>query len=49
MVDWGKKGEDGKTKIWISREGNELFRWNKKHFSVFEWLSFGKKQKFDRK
>ena len=30
-----KRGEDGNTKNWISREGKELFRWNKKHFS---WL-----------
>ena len=30
-----KRGEDGNTKIWISREGKELFRWNKKHFSLF--------------
>ena len=32
----GKCGKEGKnTKIWISRERNELFRWNKKHFSQF--------------
>ena len=31
----GKCGKEGKklTKISISREGKELFRWNKKHFS----------------
>ena len=28
-----KSGEDGNTKIWISRKRKELFRWNKKHFS----------------
>ena len=26
----------------------ELFRWNEKHFSVFEGLTFGEKQKFDK-
>ena len=36
MADREKKGEDENTKIWISRERKELFRWNKKHFSVFE-------------
>ena len=24
-----KRGEDGNTKIWLSRERKELFRWNK--------------------
>ena len=39
-----KKREDGNTKIWISQEWKELFRWNKKHFFiVFEGLSFGGK------
>ena len=33
------------TKIWMSREQKELFRSNKKHFSVFEWLSFAEKTK----
>ena len=28
-----KRGEDGNTKIWISRERKEFFRWNKKHIS----------------
>ena len=28
-----KRGEDGNTKIWISPERKELFRWNKIHFS----------------
>ena len=28
-----KKGEDGNTKIWISQERKEFFRWNKKHLS----------------
>ena len=42
----GKKiGEGGNTKIWLSREGKELFRWNKKSFIVFEGLSFGEKRK----
>ena len=27
------KGREQITKIWISRERKELFRWNKKHFS----------------
>ena len=31
--DRGGKGEGGNTKIWISRERKEIFRWNKKHFS----------------
>ena len=34
--------EDGNTKIWISQEREELFM-------VFEGLSFGEKQKFDKK
>ena len=31
----GKCGKEGgkNTKMWISRERKELFRWNKKHFS----------------
>ena len=34
MADWVKKrGEDQNTKIGISWEPKELFRWNKKHFS----------------
>ena len=32
MADSEKRGEDEYTKIWISRERKELFRWNKKHF-----------------
>ena len=37
-----KRGEDLNTKIWISREWKELFRWNKKtFFIVFEGLPFG--------
>ena len=43
-----KGGEEKNTKKWISQEGKELFRWTKKHFSVFEGLSFGEKQKFDK-
>ena len=35
MADWEKKREDKNTKIWISQEGKELFRWNKKHISYF--------------
>ena len=35
MADRGKRGEDKNTKIWISRERKELFRWNKKHLSKF--------------
>ena len=27
-----KRGEGENTKIWISQEQRELFRWNKKHF-----------------
>ena len=46
MVDWKKKGQDRNTKKnWISQEWNKIFRWNKKHFSVFEGLSFGEKIK----
>ena len=33
MADREKRGEDENTKIWISQERKELFRWNKKHFS----------------
>ena len=33
IADKEKKGEDGNTKIWISWERKELFRWNKKHLS----------------
>ena len=34
------------TKIWISQEGKELFRWNKKKkFIFFEGLSFDEKIK----
>ena len=33
MADREKRGEDGNTKILISRKWKELFRWNKKHFS----------------
>ena len=35
MADREKGGEDENTKIWISWERKELFRWNKKHFSWF--------------
>ena len=39
-----KIGEDGNTKSSISREGNELFRWDKEtSFIVFEGLLFGEK------
>ena len=42
--DKGEKGEDGNTKIWVSRERKEIFRWNKKYFFVvFEELSFREK------
>ena len=33
MADKEKKEGTTNTKIWISREQEELFRWNKKHFS----------------
>ena len=37
MANKEKGREDGNTKIWISRERKELFRWNKNHFSwIFE-------------
>ena len=40
------KGREKITKIWISREREELFRWNKKHFfAVFEGFSFGEEIK----
>ena len=47
----GRKRDEERNKIfWISRERKEVFRWNKKtHFIVFEGLSFGEKQKFDKK
>ena len=32
MAGREKKGEDKYTKILISQERKELFRWNKKHF-----------------
>ena len=45
-----KRVENENTKMWISRERKEFFRWNKKTFSiVFEGLSFGEKGKFDKK
>ena len=28
-----KRGGDGNTKIWVSWEQREVFKWNKKHFS----------------
>ena len=31
----GERGEGENTKIWISRERKELFRWNKEHFHRF--------------
>ena len=40
-----KIGKDRNTKNWMSWERKELFRWNKKHFIVFEELSFGEKIK----
>ena len=44
MTDREKRGEDKYTKIWISWERKELFRWNKKHFFiVFEELTLGEK------
>ena len=33
MADREKSGEDENTKICISQERKELFRWNIKHFS----------------
>ena len=33
MADRDKRGENENTKIWISREWKELFRWIKKDFS----------------
>ena len=33
MAGRQKRGKARNTKIWISWEGKELFRWNKKHFS----------------
>ena len=46
--EFEKCGKEGKTlqKTWISQEGKELFRWNKKiFFTVFEGLSFDEKVK----
>ena len=45
MADWEKREEEENTKIWIPGERKELFRWNKKQFSVFKGLSFGEKTK----
>ena len=48
----GGRGEEGNTKIWISREQKELFRWknNNNFFSiVFKGLSFGVKIKIHKK
>ena len=49
MADREKKV--GKTKIqkFYYLKNKELFRWNKKHFSVLEGLSFSEKWKFDKK
>ena len=33
MADREERVEDENTKIWISQERKEVFRWNKKHFS----------------
>ena len=33
MTNREERAEDGKTKIWISREQKELFRGNENHFS----------------
>ena len=30
-----KRGEDENTKIWVSRQRKNLFRWNKNHFLLF--------------
>ena len=49
MADRRKKGEDGKTIIWISQERWEISRWNKKALLiVFERLAFGEKIKKQR-
>ena len=34
MAAGKKRGEGENTKIWKSRERKDLFRWNKKHFSI---------------
>ena len=49
MADRKKKREDENTKIWISWEQKDLFRWNKNIFYSFEGLSFGEKWIFDKK
>ena len=42
----GKRRKDRNTKVWISAEWKELFRWNKKHFSEsFEAYHLVKKWK----
>ena len=44
------KGREKITKIWVSREQKELFRWNKKYFLQFlKAYHLMKKQKFDKK
>ena len=48
----GGRGEEGNTKIWISQEQKELFRWKKKKKFfpiVFKGLSFGVKIKIHKK
>ena len=44
MVHMKKRREDRNTKIWIFWEQKELFRWNKKAFSIVIYgLLFGEK------
>ena len=44
-----KRGEDENTKIWISRERKELFRWNKNIFHSFWRAIIWRKKKFGKK
>ena len=42
-----KRGEDRNTKIWMSRGWKELFRWNKKDFSIEKKEGKTEIQKFE--
>ena len=45
MVHMKKRRQDGDTKMWISWEEKDLFRWNEKAFSIIIYgLSFGEKK-----
>ena len=43
LKQWLTGKKEGNTKLWISPERKELFRWKKTFLIVFEELSFGEK------